>query len=306
MSTVSTTEILGSDSISGSRITINSNFLILQNWINGYISVFGVDSTNGILDLTTASTGKVMAKIGAFNSLSIPSSGVPTAVVNSAGQSSFASVTTTSLTASGNVTFNGTVTFGSGSTFVVGGTASFNGSLSANAALVLGPIGHIVSQNTIYQSGLTAGQAFPDNTLGGGGVTGSLASPYAITGLEDVIYADCSGSGFFMKVVDGSGGIGATAANIASGTRLTIINTSSSAGLIQTGVQEVVPVVGPKYYTGFNTDPLYGGFPSGGITISSGYSYRSSISLQWEPRVALGQATENGSWVVLSATNMTV
>ena len=36
MATVSTTSILGSDSISASRITINSNFLLLENWINGY------------------------------------------------------------------------------------------------------------------------------------------------------------------------------------------------------------------------------------------------------------------------------
>ena len=64
MATVNITEILGTDSISGSRVTINSNFLILQNWINGYITVFGIDTVNGILDLSGASTGKVQAKIG--------------------------------------------------------------------------------------------------------------------------------------------------------------------------------------------------------------------------------------------------
>ena len=50
MATVNINEILGSDSISGSRVTINSNFLTLQNWINGYVNVFGIDTINGILD----------------------------------------------------------------------------------------------------------------------------------------------------------------------------------------------------------------------------------------------------------------
>ena len=54
MSTVSTTSILGSDSISGSRTTINSNFLLLQNWINAYATTFNIDSVNGILDLAEA------------------------------------------------------------------------------------------------------------------------------------------------------------------------------------------------------------------------------------------------------------
>ena len=100
MATVNINEILGSDSISGSRVTINSNFLTLQNWINGYVNVFGIDTINGILDLSAASTGKVQAKIGRFDSLSLPSVGSALASVSSAGAAAFVDVQTTTFTAS--------------------------------------------------------------------------------------------------------------------------------------------------------------------------------------------------------------
>jgi len=303
MATVNTTEILGSDSISGSRVTINSNFLILQNWINGYITVFGVDSVNGILDLTGASTGKVMAKIGAFNSIAVPSTGTAYAAVNSSGQASFTSVSTTTLTASGTVTLNGSVTMGTSSVLVVGGTASYNGSLSANAAFQLGVQGHVISQNKTILSGLTAGSAFPVNTSGsgGGGVVTSVNSPYALTGLEDVIYANCGPTGFYLKVVDGVSPYGGTVSNIPAGSRITIVNTSAATGYIWTGVTGT-----STYYTGFNTSSTHGGYSSSGIVVTQSKAYRSSITLQWEPQVALTETTQTGSWVVLGSTNMTV
>lgn len=301
MATVNINEILGSDSISGSRVTINSNFLTLQNWINGYVSVFGIDTTNGILDLSSASTGKVQAKIGRFDSLSLPSSGTSTASISSAGAGSFTGIQTTTFTSSGSLVANGTVTFGTGSSFTAGGTGSFNGQLGANAAILLGPQGRITSQNTTFVNGATVGQAFAANNAGGGGVATSLNSPYSITGLEDVIYANCASPGFYMKVCNGTSPVGGTAPSIAAGTRITVINTSASAGYIVTGVTG-----SPTYYTGFNTAALYGGFNSPGITASAGKAYRSSVTLQWEPRVGKGQATQNGSWVVLSHSNMTL
>lgn len=302
MSTVNVTEILGSDSISGSRVTINSNFLILQNWINGYVNVFGVDSVNGILDLTGASTGKVQAKVGSFDSINVPSTGSPNATIANTGAAGFVSVQTTTLTASGAVTLNGTITFGSGSIFTVGGTASYNGSLTANAALNLGTQGHIVSANTTYLTGLTAGSAFPSTAIGGGGYFTTVNSPYAITGLEDVIYANCGPTGFYLKVVDGTSPVGGTLPNIPQGTRITIVNTSAATGYIYTGVTGT----SSSYYTGFNTSTNHGGYSSSGITVTASKAYRSSVTLQWESRVAQGEATQNGSWIVLSATNMTV
>ena len=306
MATVNINEILGSDSISGSRVTINSNFLILQNWINGYVSVFGIDTTNGILDLSNASTGKVQAKIGRFDSLSLPSSGTSTASISSAGAALFASIQTTTFTASGALVANGTITFGTGSSFTVGGTASFNSQLVANSAILLGPQGRITSQNTTYVSGITAGTLFPPTTTGsyptggGGGVQTTLNSPYAITGLEDVIYANCASPGFYMKVCTGTAPSGGTVASIAQGTRITIVNTSSLAGYIVTGITGSA-----QYYTGFNTANNYGGFNSPGITASAGKAYRSAITLQWEPRVGKGQGSQNGSWVVLGSSNIT-
>ena len=304
MATVNITEILGTDSISGSRVTINSNFLILQNWINGYVTVFGVDSVNGILDLSSASTGKVQAKIGSFDSISVPSSGTTKATILNTGYAGFVDVQTTTLTASGAVTLNGAVTYGTGSVFTVGGTASFNGSFSANAALNLGTQGHIVSANTTYQTGLTAGSAFPANTsgIGGGGRITSVNSPYAITGLEVVIYANCGPTGFFMKVVDGTSPVGGTLPNIPQGTRITIINTSAATGYIYTGLTGTTST----YYTGFNTSASYGGYSSSGIVLTASKSYRSAVTLQWESRIGQGQATQNGSWIVLSSTNATV
>ena len=300
-STVNITEILGSDSISGSRVTINSNFLILQNWINGYVQVFGVDTTNGILDLTSASTGKVMAKIGRFDSLSLPATGTALTSFDSIGGASLVSVSSTNVTVSGALVANGSITLGSASTFIVGGISSFNGSLSANAAFNLGVQGHTISQNTTVATGLTSGTAFPANTVGGGGRLTSLNSPYSITGLEDVIYAECGPTGFYMQVVAGTSPVGGTLPNIPQGTRVTIVNTTAATGYISTGLTGST-----TYYTGFNTDTSYGGYSSSGIVIPQNSSYRSSITLQWEPRVGQGQATMNGSWVVIGSTNITV
>jgi len=301
MATVNINEILGSDSISGSRVTINSNFLTLQNWINGYANVFGIDTINGILDLSGASTGRISAKIGKFDSLSLPANGVSTASINNLGQASFASIQTTVLSASGAVTASSSITFGSSSVFIAGGTSSFNGPLNANAALYLGTQGHVVSQNTTYSSGATSGTAFPINTAGGGGRFTSVNSPYAITGLEDVIYAQCGPTGFYMKVVDGTSPVGGTLPNLPQGTRITIVNTTAATGYIHTGVTGST-----SYYTGFNTASTFGGFSTSSIIVPQNKSYRSSITLQWEPRVAQGQATQNGSWVVIGSSNMTV
>lgn len=304
MPTVNITEILGSDSISGSRVTINSNFLILQNWINGFISVFGIDSVNGILDLSAASTGKIQGKIGSFDSINVPSSGVPNVSILNTGSASFVGVSTTTLTASGSVTLNGATVFGSSSSMTVGGTASFNGQLYVNGAMTFGPQGHVISQNTTYKTGLTSGSAFPVNTsgIGGGGYLSSVDSPYAITGLEDVIYANCGPTGFYIKSVLGTSPVGGTLPNIPAGTRVTVVNTSAATGYIYTGLTGVAAT----YYTGFNVNSSYGGFSTSGIVFNQNKAYRSSVTLQWEPRIGQGQATQNGSWVVLSSTNANV
>ena len=303
MATVSTTSILGSDSISASRITINSNFLILENWINGYVSTFGIDTNNGILNLSNATTGSIYAKTGYFNQIQVPASGSFTARILASGAGSFSDVSTTTFTSSGLTTINGSLVQTGISTF--GATASFNAPVNLNRSVVLGPInglagGNIISQNTTYDPGATAGQPFPSSTtLGGGGYLTSINSPYAITGQEDVIYANCGPTGFYMSVSGGSGG---TAANLPAGFRLRIVNTSGSTGYIYTGIQTGTST----YYTGFNTTSTYGNYATGGIVVNQNSQYQASVHLQWEPRVAQGQATQAGSWVVLSGTNVTI
>jgi hypothetical protein len=298
MATVSTTSILGSDSISASRITINSNFLLLENWINGYVSTFGIDTNNGILDLSSATTGSIYAKTGYFNQVQVPASGAFTARILASGAASFTDVQTTTFTSSGLTTISGTLVQTGISTF--GATASFNATTNLNGSVILGINGNMTSTNTTYVSGATAGQAFPaSDTLGGGGRLTSIDSPYAVTGLEDVIYANCGPTGFYMSVVGGSGG---TAANLPAGFRLRIVNTSGSTGYIYTGIQGS----SSTYYTGFNTSSTYGNYATGGIVVNANSQYQASVHLQWEPRIAQGQATQAGSWIVLSGTNVTI
>jgi hypothetical protein len=158
----------------------------------------------------------------------------------------------------------------------------------------------MTSTNTTYVSGATSGQPFPSSTtLGGGGYLTSIDSPYAVTGLEDVIYANCGPTGFYMSVAGGSGG---TAANLPAGFRLRIVNTSGSTGYIYTGIQGS----STTYYTGFNTTTTYGNYATGGIVVNQNSQYQAAVHLQWEPRVAQGQTTQAGSWIVLSGTNVTI
>lgn len=292
MATVSTTSILGSDSISASRTTINSNFLLLQNWINQYVDVFAIDSVNGILDLTQASTGRVSAKTGKFDQIIVPSGGTALAQILSSGAGQFVSVATTTLTASGASTLSGSFTASGTATF--SSTTNLFGATKLNQAFTILSTGHFVGQNTTYATGATAGTAFPASTSGGGGRLSSATVPYVVTGLEDVIYAQC-GPGWYMSV----GTTGGTASNLTAGTRLTIINTGSTGGFIATGLQN-----SGAYYTGFNTNASYGKFPSTGITCDANRPYQSAITLQWEPRISQGTGTQRGSWVVLSSSNM--
>jgi len=299
MSTISITEILGTDSISGSRTTINSNFITLQNWVNQYSVNFALDLNNGIIDISSQPIGKISAKVGQFNSLQVPTGSTAAAQILSTGAATFTSVATTNLTGSGNVTFSGSSSFTSAGTLTVGGTASFNSRLNANSSLALGPAGHTILGNTTITTGLTAGQEFPvtnNVSLSGGGVTTSVNSPYAVTGTENVIYADCGPTGFYLKVSETSG---ATASNIPAGFTVTIVNTKGATGFIYTGVTGST-----SYYTGFNTSAAYGNFPSSGIVVTANSQYQSAITLRWEPRIASSQATQKGSWVVLGSTNM--
>jgi len=305
MASVSITEILGSDSISGSRITINSNFLILQNWVNGFESVFGIDTSTGVMDLTSASTGRVSALTIRANTFSTPASGTALSSITSSGAASFVSTSTQTLAVSGASTFSGAVGIASDLAQASGVTASFAGNVGYTSRTTYGAYYNEVHANNwstngslaVGTPGLTA--AFPVSTtgVGGGGITTNVNNPYVLTGTEDVIYANCGPTGFFMKVVDGNG---ATASSLPTGFRFTIVNTARATNpFIATGVTGVTQT----YYTGFNTSTTYGSYT--GVTFASNTPYRSSVTLQWEPRIAGDQSTQKGSWVIVNGVNVT-
>ena len=75
---VTITEILGTDSIAGSRLTINSNFLLLENAYNDLEDSFNINVLTGSLDVSTTSSGQIKAKSMLSNSMVLPSSGSPT------------------------------------------------------------------------------------------------------------------------------------------------------------------------------------------------------------------------------------
>jgi hypothetical protein len=310
MASVTITEILGSDSISGSRVTINSNFLILQNWVNGFETTFGINTSTGVLDLTAASTGRVSALTGRFNTISTPASGTALATISSAGAGTFATITTGSLTSTGSLTVGGSLSVNSSLTQATGVTASFRGNLQVGGVSNAGKFTHGTYSGELYANnwsrsgtsvaaglpGLTA--AFPTSALGGGGVYTTSTQPYVVTGTESVIYSEIGSTGFYMKMADGNG---ATASTIPSGFRLTIVQTSNTANaVIHTGVTGST-----SFYTGFNTDTARGGWSTSGLIFgSTAKPYRSSVTLQWEPRIAGDQATQKGSWILIGGTNL--
>jgi hypothetical protein len=115
---ITITEILGTDSISGSRLTINSNFLLLENAYNDLEDSFNINVLTGSLDVSAASSGQIKAKSFIGNSLVMPSSGTPTVQIYGTGASA------------GNITAAGTV---------AGGTGAFSTFLSTNGMSASGP-----------------------------------------------------------------------------------------------------------------------------------------------------------------------
>ena len=293
---ITITEILGTDSISGSRLTINSNFLLLENAYNDLEDTFNINVLTGSMDVSAASSGQIKAKSFIGNSLVMPSSGTPTIQAYGTGASA------------GNITASGTIAGGTGlfSTFlstngmsasgpaVFGATATFSTVAVNDGQFINGVSGTYIEKNRKA----SVGSATPFSSPPSSGVTGTYANPYALALTERVIYAQCdyvSGgyTGFFMYATTGTG---ATASAIPAGYTVTIINTGTSTGYIPTGVTGSAPY----YYTGFSTgDGQYSGAP--GINLSAS-PYKSSVTLMWEPRIGQGAGTQQGSWVVISDT----
>jgi len=306
---ITITELLGSNSIAGDRLTLNANFLLIENEINDIENTFNLNTVTGSLDISTAISGQLKAQGGFFNSLTLPAAGSPT--INfygtgaSAGNGSLSgTLSTLNLAVSGTGTFNVISATGPAS---FGATGIFGGTLISMDEMQNGATGIFTEKNTKSASG--SGLPFLAITAGGGGITGTFSTPYVLTGQESVIYANCAyvsaagadsanATGFFFQVAGASGG---TASVLPNGYKITIINTSPTGGKIGTGITG--PSATGYYYTGFNT--VNGQYNTAGITVPSGHPYRTSLNLLWEPRISQTASTQKGSWAVLSSSLIT-
>jgi len=291
-------EILGTDSIAGSRLTINSNFLLVENELNDFENTFNINVVTGSMDVSQATNGQVKTKSFYSNQVTLPSSG--TSTINlygtgaSAGSASFSgTVSSTQLAISGTGAFNNINATGPA---VFGSTGQFAGDVTFSSAIISGPTGSHQEKNSAGASGPTNAFAVPSS--GGGGIIGTIDNPYSLTFTESVIYADCGNvsagaTGFYFSVVAGDGG--AVAPSVPQGFRLTIINTNAVAGKIATGVVSATNT----YYTGFNTSVAS---YNSEITVPAGLPYKTSITLQWENRINKTGGSQRGSWVVISST----
>lgn len=298
---ITITEILGTDSISGSRLTINANFLLLENAYNDLENTFNINVLTGSLDVSTATSGQIKAKSLLANSLVMPSSGSPTIQIYGTGASGgFIVASSTVAGATGifsNVLQANTLSASGTATF--GATATFNSVLNVEGRMTIGASGNFV--NTNRKATVGSSTAFPPAP--GAGVTGTYSTPYQLTLTENVIYIQsdynsvapgdaAAPNGFFFYATTGAG---ATASDIPAGYTVTLVDTATSVGLIATGVTGP----GTYYYTGFSTGD---GDYTDPFIQTSGNPYKSSITIMWEPRIDQSASSQKGSWVVVNST----
>jgi hypothetical protein len=299
---ITITEILGTDSISGSRLTINANFLLLENAYNDLENSFNINVLTGSLDVSSASSGQIKAKSLMANSLVMPSSGSPLIQIYGTGASGGSIIFSNTVAGSTGIFSNvlQANSFNTSGASTFGATATFQSVVNIDGRFTVGASGNFVNTNRKASVGSTT--AFPSSP--GAGVTGTYSTPYQLNLTENVIYiqsdyvssapADTSNStGFFFYATTGSG---ATASDIPGGYTVTLIDTATTLGIIATGV---TGPTGSEYYTGFSTGDASYSDPS---IQTPGNQYKSSITLMWEPRIDQGASTQKGSWVVVNCT----
>jgi hypothetical protein len=298
---ITITEILGTDSISGSRLTINANFLLLENAYNDLENTFNINVLTGSLDVSSATSGQIKAKSLLANSLVMPASGAPTIQIYGTGASGgYIVASSTVAGATGifsNVLQANTFSASGASTF--GATATFNNVLNVEGRMNIGASGNFV--NTNRKATVGSSTAFPPAP--NAGITGTYSTPYQLTLTENVIYirsdynslapADAAApNGFFFYATTGAG---ATASNIPAGYTVTLIDTATTAGLIATGVTGGTS----NYYTGFSTGA--GDYTDPSIATTPN-PYKTSLTIMWEPRIDQSAPSQKGSWVVINST----
>jgi hypothetical protein len=301
---VTLTEILGTDSIAGSRLTINSNFLLLENAYNDLEDSFNINVLTGSLDVSTASSGQIKAKSILSNSMVLPSSGSPTVELYGAGASAGYGVFGNTVASATGIFSNNLLAknFSATGTALFGGTATFSSTIESNGTFQIGVTGSSINKNRKASVSLTT--AFPGFASSpNAAVTGTFANPYVFTLQESVIYIDSTKvhsagiTGFFMKVSETNG---TSASLIPAGFTVTLVDVASAptgVGFIASGITGST-----SYYTGFSQSGTHADYQSPGISVASPKPYKNSITIMWEPRIGQSSSTEKGSWVILAST----
>ena len=258
------------------------------------------------MDISQATSGQLKAKAFYANQAAFPASGTPTVNIYGTGASA-GNATFSGIISSAQISVSATGSFNqinATGPAVFGSTVRIDGDTTSNGSFINGPTGSFIEKNAAGASGSTNAFLTPGN--GGGGITGTYSSPYALTFDESVVYANCANvssvgadsankTGFFFYVATGTAPSG-TPPSVPQGYRLTIINTNSSEGRIITGVTGP----SPQYYTGFNQSN--GGWSGNYLRVPDSAPYRTSVTLQWENRIGKGAGSQNGSWIVVSSS----
>lgn len=301
---VTITEILGTDSIAGSRLTINSNFLLLENAYNDLEDSFNINVLTGSLDVSTASSGQIKAKSMLSNSMVLPSSGSPTVELYGAGASAGYGVFGNTVASATGIFSNNLLAknFSATGTALFGGTATFSSTIESNGVFQIGVTGSVVNKSR--KASVSATTAFPGFASSpNAAVTGTYSNPYVFTLQESVIYIDSTKvdggkTGFFMKVSENNG---QAVSLIPAGFTVTLVDVASAPsgiGYIASGITG-----GTNYYTGFSQNSTHGAYQSPGLSVASPKPYKNSITIMWEPRIGQISPNEKGSWVILSSTS---
>jgi hypothetical protein len=142
------TELLGTDSVSASRFTINANFNSIKNEVDSIESVFGLSLTAGNIDITGNSGGQILANFGGFNNISLPSAGAPVITLNGTtggvvcNSINVGAVQAATVNISNGLDNQGSSNFAQAATF--GGVVTLNNGLRYNRVDVGATVSHTV------------------------------------------------------------------------------------------------------------------------------------------------------------------
>ena len=118
------TELLGTDSFSGSRLSINANFQSLKGEVETLETNLGISTASGNIDVSAATGGQIKGKVGAFNTLTLPVAGSPTITFTGSTGAMVGTSLSVSTVSAANIAISNSLTVTNSSTF--DGTVTFN------------------------------------------------------------------------------------------------------------------------------------------------------------------------------------